>query len=98
MNSPLFIYALLYAALALANACRADEAAWKPAPAPLMTRWAKDVSPQNARPDYPRPLLVRKEWKSLNGLWQFAFDDKNEGQSAGWQSGKPLPLRILVPF
>ena len=73
-------------------------AAWKPAPAPLMTRWAKDVRPENPRSEYPRPLLVRKEWQSLNGLWQFAFDDKNEGRAAGWQSGRPLPEQILVPF
>ncbi len=73
-------------------------AAWKPAPAPLMTRWAKDVRPENPRPEYPRPLLVRKEWQSLNGLWQFAFDDKNEGRAAGWQSGHPLPEQILVPW
>lgn len=71
---------------------------WKPAPAPLMTRWARDVSPERARPEYPRPLLARKDWRSLNGPWEFAFDDRNEGRTAGWSSGKALPLRILVPF
>jgi hypothetical protein len=72
--------------------------AWKPAPAPLTTRWAKEVSPANVRPEYPRPQLVRSEWKSLNGLWQFAFDDKNEGRAQNWHTGKTLPQRILVPF
>lgn len=72
--------------------------AWKPAPAPLMTRWAKTVRPENPRPEYPRPLLVRNEWKSLNGPWEFAFDDKNEGRAAGWSSGKTLGQQILVPF
>lgn len=95
--------ALLFLAVASAAARAqtnppAPAAAWKPAPAPLMTRWAKDVRPDNPRPEYPRPLLVRKEWQSLNGLWQFAFDDKNEGRAAGWQSGKTLPAQILVPF
>lgn len=74
------------------------ESEWKPAPAPLSTKWAKDVSPGHARPEYPRPLMVRKEWKSLNGIWQFAFDDSNGGAAAGWASGKDLPERILVPF
>src|SRR5579862_6342748 len=32
---------------------------WKPASAPLLTKWAKDVSAEHARPEYPRPLLVR---------------------------------------
>lgn len=74
------------------------EEPWKPASAPLMTRWAKDVSPEHARPEYPRPLLVRKDWKSLNGIWQFAFDDAATGRDSGWTTGKDLPERILVPF
>ncbi len=95
---------LLGVLLALTPACPLTAAraqsggAWKPAPAPLMTRWAKDVSPERVRPEYPRPLLVRKEWKSLNGLWEFAFDDANAGRAAGWSSGKALPQQILVPF
>ncbi len=27
--------------------------------------------------DYPRLQLVRKEWKSLNGKWNFVFDDND---------------------
>jgi hypothetical protein len=79
-------------------AAQTETATWKPAPAPLMTRWANDVRPDNVRPEYPRPLLVRKDWQSLNGLWEFAFDDKNEGRAQGWSSGKTLPQQILVPF
>jgi len=30
-------------------------AAWKPAEGPLVTRWAKDVSPEKVHPEYPRP-------------------------------------------
>jgi beta-galactosidase/beta-glucuronidase len=71
---------------------------WRPAPAPLKTPWTKDVSPAHARPEYPRPQFVRDEWKSLNGLWEFAFDDANRGRSDGWSSGKPLPEKILVPW
>jgi beta-galactosidase/beta-glucuronidase len=26
--------------------------------------------------EYPRPQLVRDNWQSLNGSWQFAFDDE----------------------
>jgi len=43
-------------------------AAWKPADGPLMTRWAKEVSPENAHPEYPRPQMVRQDWLNLNGL------------------------------
>jgi len=94
LSAPLLGLLLL---LGLACACAAAND-WKPASAPLMTRWAKEVSPKKARPDYPRPNAVRKEWKSLNGLWEFAFDDENRGRAAGWASGRPLPERILVPW
>src|SRR5438874_8724142 len=49
---------------------RAD---WQPAKGPLLTRWAKDVSPERVHPEYPRPQLVRPDWLNLNGLWQLAF-------------------------
>lgn len=28
----------------------------------LKTRWAKEVTPENVHPEYPRPTLVRAEW------------------------------------
>jgi beta-galactosidase/beta-glucuronidase len=33
---------------------------WQPAKGPLMTRWAKDVSPERVHPEYPRPQLARE--------------------------------------
>jgi hypothetical protein len=90
---------LAFAALWISTPARAAPAReWSPAVAPLLTRWARYVSPERARPEYPRPQMVRQEWLNLNGLWQFAFDDQNAGRQAGWSSGKPLPMRILVPF
>ncbi len=75
-----------------------EQTRWKPAEAPLLTRFAKDISPDRPRPEYPRPMMVRKDWQSLNGMWQFAFDDEAKGKEAGWMSGKDLPQNILVPF
>ena len=49
---------------------------WSPKKAPLMTKWAEDVDPENPHPHYPRPLMVRQEWASLNGLWDFAIVDR----------------------
>src|ERR1035441_10682920 len=48
-------------------------ATWQPAAGPLKTRWAKDVSPESALPEYPRPQMVRQDWFNLNGLWDFAI-------------------------
>ncbi len=66
--------------------------AWHPAKAPLMTRWAADVSPQNALPEYPRPQLVRPQWQNLNGLWGYAIRPKDEGKPEKFDG------KILVPF
>ena len=65
---------------------------WKPAQGRLMTRWAKDVSPKNAHPEYPRPQMVRKDWQNLNGLWDYGITDKDAPAPKQWQG------KILVPF
>jgi beta-galactosidase/beta-glucuronidase len=70
------------------------QAGWKPANGPLMTRWAKDVSPTNALPEYPRPQMVRAKWENLNGLWQFAAAKDGEQPPVG----KELAEQILVPY
>jgi hypothetical protein len=72
--------------------CAAQQEAWQPAQGPLATRWAKDVSPRNALPEYPRPQMVREAWMNLNGLWDYAITPKAD----------PVPQkydgRILVPY
>jgi hypothetical protein len=65
-----------------------------PATAPLLTPWAKQISPQQVHPEYPRPQLVRREWKNLNGLWEYAEAMINENPPVG----KKLAGSILVPF
>jgi hypothetical protein len=67
---------------------------WQPAKGPLLTRWAKDVSPERVHPEYPRPQMVRKDWLNLNGVWQLAFAKKGDSVPAG----KELSEQILVPF
>lgn len=67
---------------------------WKPVAGPLMTRWAKDVSPEKVLPEYPRPQMVRPTWLNLNGLWQLQLADGPEEPAFG----KDLPMQILVPF
>ena len=49
---------------------------------------------------YPRPQLVRDAWTDLNGLWEFSYDDNDEGERERWyRPGSPTFAReILVPF
>ncbi|WP_369201745.1 PA14 domain-containing protein [Streptomyces sp. PU-14G] len=62
----------------------------------LSTRWAKDVGPGNALPEYPRPQLKRDKWKNLNGTWQFAGAEKGQAPPVGRH--KRLDEKILVPY
>lgn len=66
---------------------------WKPAGEKIKTVWAETVTPENVWQSYPRPQLVRHDWKNLNGLWEYAVTamdtDKNDVTFEG---------NILVPF
>lgn len=48
--------------------------------------------------DYQRPQFVRKEWENLNGEWNFAFDDNDEGEEKEYFNNFPINLKINVPF
>ncbi|WMJ86881.1 glycoside hydrolase family 2 protein [Anaerocolumna sp. MB42-C2] len=45
----------------------------------------------------PRPDFARDNWYSLNGTWQFAFDEDRDKEEQEWLFNK-LPKEILVPF
>ena len=83
---------LRFAFLAIFAAVPAIAADWKPAPAPLMTKWGKTVTPENVWKEYPRPQLVRGAWANLNGLWDYAITDKGAARPEKWDG------QILVPF
>lgn len=59
----------------------------------LRTRWYKDPwdPPTQEKEEYPRPMLVRDQWTSLNGIWDYAFSEaKNYPEQ--WDG------KIRVPF
>jgi beta-galactosidase len=68
------------------------QAEWKAAESPLMTRWGKGVTPENAWRSYPRPQMVRDDWMNLNGLWQYGITEKDAAAPSEWTG------EILVPF
>src|SRR5262249_19899270 len=61
-------------------------------PTHLQTRWAKDVRADRVLPEYPRPQMARREWRSLNGEWSYALTAADAARPAAF--GR----RILVPF
>lgn len=83
------IAAFLFVALAI-NTNAAD---WKPAGETLLSKFAKDVDPANPLPEYPRPQMVRPDWKNLNGLWEYAI-----APSATTTAPTEFQGEILVPY
>ena len=45
-----------------------SSAQWRPAGDKIKTKWAENVSPENAWQEYPRPQFERGNWINLNGL------------------------------
>src|SRR5580698_1625113 len=80
-------FALLFAVIVLALS-PVNLEAQRAKHAPITTRWAKDVDITN-----PLPQMVRKDWLSLNGVWQFQSGLANEPIPAS-----PLRSKIVVPF
>ena len=68
-----------------------SQAQWKIPEDAMMTRWGKQVTPENAWTEYPRPQFVREgKWQTLNGLWDYAVT--REEQPRTFQG------KILVPY
>lgn len=61
-------------------------------PVEIKTRWAASVHPDNPLPEYPRPQLVRKGWRNLNGAWSYAIT------SLGVTKPSHYDGVILVPY
>ncbi|MYX28774.1 glycoside hydrolase family 2 [Streptomyces sp. SID8381] len=50
---------------------------------------------------YPRPILRRERWHSLDGVWDFAYDDTGAGEREAWYAegaAEAFDRRITVPF
>ena len=58
----------------------------------LTTPWTSSVSTTLPLPEYPRPQMVRGNWKNLNGQWEYAVLPKKSARPSAYQGS------ILVPF
>jgi beta-galactosidase/beta-glucuronidase len=65
---------------------------WQPATGQMITRWAAEITPENAWQMYPRPQLVRAQWRNLNGLWDYAIAPLEMEMVLAYSG------QILVPF
>ncbi|MCL2007320.1 MAG: glycoside hydrolase family 2 [Treponema sp.] len=57
----------------------------------MITRWGAAIDRECPLPEYPRPQLMRNNWKCLNGIWEYAIC--NSENEPGKYDGE-----IIVPF
>ncbi len=50
------------------------------------------------RPEHPNPQFERKNWRNLNGIWEFEVDKSNWGAERGFIEQEHFSQTILVPF
>jgi len=50
------------------------------------------------RPEHPDPQWERKNWKNLNGQWEFEIDRGNSGEDREFYLREQLDSKITVPF
>src|SRR3954447_15227233 len=94
MNSITFLaLGLLVLCTVLAHPARGGDA-WHPVEGRIMTRWAKEVDPGRALPEYPRPQMVRKEWINLNGLWDYAITPIGSTPTERFAGKGSVPIQI----
>ena len=70
----------------------AQKISYTPPEYKLTTEWSLEVNPDSPLQEYPRPMLQRDHWKSLNGRWRFAVSEKDG------DSPKEFSKEIIVPF
>jgi beta-galactosidase/beta-glucuronidase len=83
---------LLFVFLLSADLLQAQSSDWEIVKGKVISPWAEKVNPAGPLQEYPRPQLMRGNWKNLNGLWDYAVKAKNETNSESYQG------KILVPF
>jgi beta-galactosidase/beta-glucuronidase len=79
-------------AIAVCSMIFSAQAQWKPAGNKIKTAWAETIDVNHVLPEYPRPIMERKEWSNLNGLWNYAVRPAGESCPAAFDGS------ILVPF
>jgi beta-galactosidase/beta-glucuronidase len=85
-------FSIVLVSLLIAGIIPAQKPGWKIAGDKIVTPWAEKVNPASPLPEYPRPQMVRNEWKNLNGLWDYSVTAFSAAKPVTWQG------KILVPF
>lgn len=72
--------------------------AYQHAESTLVTPWGEQITQENAWREYPRPNMVRSNWKNLNGLWQYAVNKRSDANPQRWAGEILVPFAIETPL
>jgi len=89
MKRYLFVFTAMILFTGMSSAQKTE---WRIAGNKLTTPWADKVNPSSPLPEYPRPQMVRNEWKNLNGLWDYSITPVSAAKPTSYQG------KILVPY
>jgi beta-galactosidase/beta-glucuronidase len=65
----------------------------------LLTAGTASAQSAVPRPEHPRPDFVRADWQTLNGPWEFEFDDQDRGLRERWYEARAaFSKTIVVPY
>lgn len=76
----------------LTGGVKGQKTEWKIAGDKIVTQWAEKVNPVSPLNEYPRPQMVRDDWKNLNGLWDYSITPVSDVKPTTYKG------KILVPF
>ncbi len=91
MKFKLTFFVLLISAITFAQK-------WQPVGNKIKTRWAVKVTPENVWKEYPRPQMVRQQWKNLNGLWEYAITSNRTEKPEEWKKNILVPFALETPL
>jgi len=96
-SAAIVLAALCALALCATQASARGRKGPRPSPPPAQAAAAAAGVP---RPEHPRPDFVRADWQTLNGRWEFEFDDAERGLPERWYApgSRRFTKTINVPF
>ena len=65
----------------------------------LVLLLALAAAAQTPRAEHPNPQFMRPQWATLNGQWEFDFDDADAGLKENWADpSRKFTKKIVVPY
>ncbi|MDR1492914.1 MAG: hypothetical protein LBT05_09360 [Planctomycetaceae bacterium] len=64
----------------------------------ILTKWGRNLNPDDVLQNYPRPQMMRSDWLNLNGYWELETITASSYSNNSPQKRQENVFSILVPF